>query len=158
MKNKSGYADPTAALAIRNIEGDEMKVDDYHTMLESDMTEEEHQIRLFQEMGILALSDPRYTLPFHIPNGGKRFKATAGRMKAAGVKAGVPDIFIPIPRGRYHGFFLELKSLKKYAAVTKNQEKMILELMKNGYLVEICCGWRKALQRIQEYLRLQNGT
>lgn len=32
---------------------------------------------------------------FAIPNGGKRGKATAAALKAEGVTAGVPDLFIP---------------------------------------------------------------
>lgn len=32
---------------------------------------------------------------FAIPNGGARSLATAGRLKAEGVSAGVPDLFIP---------------------------------------------------------------
>jgi hypothetical protein len=129
-----------------------MKVEDYHTSLDAEMTEEEHQIRLFHELNKLALNDARYNLPFHIPNGGVRHKATAGRLKAAGVKPGVPDIFIPIPRGHHFGMFIELKSLKRNARCSQKQTELIFELMKYGYLVEICCGWRVALQRIQEYL------
>jgi len=33
-------------------------------------------------------------LAFHVPNGGKRSKAEAGRFKAMGVLAGVPDVLI----------------------------------------------------------------
>ena len=36
---------------------------------------------------------------FHIPNGGSRHKAEAARLKAQGVKAGVPDLCIPVARG-----------------------------------------------------------
>jgi hypothetical protein len=44
-----------------------------------------------------------------IPNGGHRHKATAARLKAAGVKAGVPDICLPVARGDWHGLYIELK-------------------------------------------------
>ena len=30
----------------------------------------------------------------HVPNGGERSKAVAGKLKAAGVKAGVPDVLV----------------------------------------------------------------
>lgn len=41
----------------------------------------------------------RYAI--HVPNGGKRGKAEAGRFKAMGVKAGVPDIPLPLRNGRW---------------------------------------------------------
>ena len=37
---------------------------------------------------------------FHIPNGGLRSKASAGKLKADGVLAGVPDIGVPLPHGK----------------------------------------------------------
>ena len=36
---------------------------------------------------------------FHIPGGGSRHPAEAARLKAQGVKAGVPDLCIPVARG-----------------------------------------------------------
>lgn len=52
---------------------------------------------------------PELRLMYHIPNGGARSKATAGRLKAEGVKAGVPDICLPVSRDGYHGLYIELK-------------------------------------------------
>lgn len=45
---------------------------------------------------------------FHCPNGGARSKATAGKLKAAGVKRGVFDIIIYPPTG--HDIWIELKA------------------------------------------------
>lgn len=45
---------------------------------------------------------------WHTPNGGMRSKATAGKLKAEGVKAGVPDIIVMGPGGR--AVFIELKA------------------------------------------------
>ena len=42
-------------------------------------------------------------------------------MKRQGVKAGVPDICLPVARNGYHGLYIELKAGKNKA--TKNQEK-----------------------------------
>lgn len=41
---------------------------------------------------------PELSLLFHVPNGGKRSKVEAARFKAMGVQAGVPDLFLPVPR------------------------------------------------------------
>ena len=43
---------------------------------------------------------PDIDLLHAIPNGGHRNKATAGQLKAEGVKRGVPDIFLPVPKKR----------------------------------------------------------
>lgn len=49
-------------------------------------------------------------LLFAIPNAGAGAqKGRAGWLKAEGVKAGTADTFLSLPRGRYHGLYLELK-------------------------------------------------
>lgn len=49
---------------------------------------------------------------FHCPNGGGRSKAEAGRLKAMGVRPGVPDFVLPFPSpsGKWPGCAVELKS------------------------------------------------
>ena len=44
---------------------------------------------------------------FAIPNGGGRSKAAGGRLKAEGVSAGVPDLFVPA-----WGLWIEMKRAK----------------------------------------------
>lgn len=51
---------------------------------------------------------PEHLPWFHCPNGEKRDKATAGKLKAMGVLAGVPDITVLLPNGQ--AAFLELKA------------------------------------------------
>ena len=91
------------------------------------------------------------SLLFHIPNGGARSKATAGKLKAEGVKTGVPDMFLPVARGGYHGLFIELKV--KPNKTTENQDIWIAELKKQGYAVEVCYGWREASVVLENYLK-----
>ena len=52
---------------------------------------------------------PELALLYHIPNGGKRDAKTATILKRQGVKAGVPDLHLPVARGGYHGLYIELK-------------------------------------------------
>lgn len=66
-------------------------------------TEEDEQIALFLWAKMASATMPELDLLYHIPNGGSRGKAEAGRFKASGVKAGVPDIFLPVARGGKHG-------------------------------------------------------
>ena len=94
---------------------------------------------------------PELALLFHIPNGGGRSKAEAGRFKAEGVKAGVPDLFLPVPRGEQHGLFIELKR-RAGGRVSDEQKEWIQALRKHGYRVEVCKGWEAAAAVIAEYL------
>jgi len=88
---------------------------------------------------------------FHIPNGGLRNKATAARLEAAGVKPGVPDIFLPVARGNHAGLFVEMKYGSNKP--TKEQHKYIDMLQREGYAVEVCYGCEEAIQAITAYLR-----
>ncbi len=95
-----------------------------------------------------------YNLIFAIPNGGLRRKAVAGKLKAEGVKAGVPDLFLPVPRKGFHGLFIELKIGKNKP--TKLQLEKFEELTNQGYLVVLCYGWQSAMEAIENYLTEAN--
>ncbi len=94
---------------------------------------------------------PELALLFHIPNGGGRSKAEAGRFKAEGVKAGVPDLFLPVPRGEHHGLFIELKR-QAGGRVSDEQKVWIAQLQAQGYRVEVCKGWEAAAEVLKDYL------
>lgn len=64
---------------------------------------------------------PELALAFHPENEGKRTKAQQGRALRAGLKAGVPDICIPVARGKYHGLYIELKHGR--GRLTKSQQE-----------------------------------
>lgn len=59
-------------------------------------TEDVEQMCLFRWADAQSGKYPELSLMYHIPNGGKRGKAEAGRFRAMGVKSGVPDIFLPV--------------------------------------------------------------
>ena len=58
-------------------------------------------------VGVLAVEALPGVIAFHVPNGGKRGKAEAGRLKGMGTLAGIPDLII-IANGRVYG--LEIKT------------------------------------------------
>ena len=87
---------------------------------------------------------------FHIPNGGKRSKIEAARFKAMGVQAGIPDLFLPVPRGKYHGLFIEMKAPKGRTSAAQNV--WIERLGKNGYTVKVCYGFEQAQKALLDYL------
>ena len=94
-------------------------------------------------------------LMFAIPNGGLRNKATAGRLKAEGVKAGVPDIMLPWPAQHYHGLFIEIKVGENKA--TAEQLYWLAWLNDAGYQAKIAYGWKEAKIIIEEYLLGEQG-
>ena len=115
-------------------------------------TEGEEQARLFSWCRMQSRQHPELELLFHIPNGGSRNKAEAGRFKAEGVKAGVPDLLLPVPRGGYHGLFIELKRLDGGRLRTE-QKAWLDRLRAQGYRTAVCRGWEEASEALLEYLK-----
>lgn len=110
-----------------------------------------HQVALFQ----WAEYDkrPELRLLFAVPNGGHRHKAVAGKLKAEGVKAGVPDIVLPVARGGFNALFIELKAGKNKA--TPKQAEWIERLGEAGNMALVCHGWESAKRVIEGYLGLK---
>lgn len=96
--------------------------------------------------------DPRTKhLPiFAIPNGGKRGKREATLMKAEGVLAGVPDIFVAEGRHDCGGLFLEFKSAK--GRQSPAQKAMEVNLLRQGYSVELVRSAEEAWGELMDYL------
>ena len=87
---------------------------------------------------------------FAIPNGGARHIAVAAKMKAEGVRPGVPDLFLPVPRGRFCGLFIEMKA--KGGRVARGQSEELEQLSADGYMAVVCWGWDSARETIENYL------
>lgn len=56
---------------------------------------------------------------------------TALRMKREGVVAGVPDLFLSLPRGGWHGMYIEIKFGKN--KLTQRQEDFFAAASKHNY-------------------------
>lgn len=114
--------------------------------------EEVEQTCLFRWAAYSLGAHPELKLLHAIPNGGKRSKSEAARMKAAGVKAGVPDMFLPVARGGSHGLYIELKRIKG-GRVSAEQLAWMEELTREGYTCAACHGWEEARKTILDYLK-----
>lgn len=53
---------------------------------------------------------PALALLYAVPNGVRTSAKQAGKLKAEGLQAGVPDLHLPVARGGYHGLWLEMKA------------------------------------------------
>lgn len=91
------------------------------------------------------------TLFFAIPNGGWRNPITAKRLKDEGAVAGVPDLLLAIPRGPWHGCWIELKTLRN-GTVRPAQKAMHDALRGQGYRVEVARGYEAGKAVLLEYL------
>ena len=93
-------------------------------------------------------------LIFAIPNGGARNEVTGAMLKAEGVQAGVPDIFCAIPKGKYHGLFIEMKK-REGGRVRQTQREQMEFLSSRGYKCAVCNGYNEAVAALEEYLSLR---
>lgn len=93
---------------------------------------------------------PELAWLFHVPNGGHRSAAVAGKLKAQGVKPGVPDLCLPVPRFGKHGLWIEMKT--QDGQVRKPQKAWIAFLREAGYRVEVCRSFDEARAVLLGYL------
>ena len=95
-------------------------------------------------------------LLFAIPNGGWRNTTTAAKLKAEGVIAGVPDLFLAVPNGKYHGLFIEMKN-GKAGRLSSVQKDMLTLLRNENYQCEVCHTFPEFVTAVQTYLRAQTA-
>ena len=89
-----------------------------------------------------------------VPNGGHRHVATAGRLKAEGVRAGVPDLTVALARTPFSGLFLELKAPVPVAfTVSLAQRAWHTQLRDAGYCVMVARGAEAAWDGLEWYRR-----
>lgn len=100
---------------------------------------------------------PELKLLFHIKNENREGGAQAVAIdKAMGVKKGVCDLCLPVPRGEYHGLFIEMKSLSGKAR--EEQLWWIDELKAQGYCAQVCKGYLDAIELCSFPLYARNST
>jgi hypothetical protein len=97
-----------------------------------------------------------------IPNGGTRgsdprsARIAGAAMKASGVKAGVPDLFFPLPMGEYAGLYIEFKSPRYRNTRDHNLSSYQLKFIRHArlvaYRVDIVFNWREAFELVKSYV------
>lgn len=88
---------------------------------------------------------------FAIPNDGCCSARIGSRLNASGRRAGVPDLMLCVPAGRYHGLFIELKQTRAGRA-SPAQKAFIERLRAQGYAAYVAHGAEAAKGIIKEYL------
>ena len=114
-------------------------------------SEEQEQAAVMEWAAIMERQIPELRLLFHIPNGAERHPAVAAKLKRQGVKAGVPDLFLPVARGGWHGLFVEMKK-RQGGRVSDVQKQWIADLEGEMYRCVVAHGEEEACDVIFKYL------
>ena len=115
-------------------------------------TEAQEQAALFRWAAYSRVKYPALDLLFAIPNGGSRNPIEGRHLKEQGVKAGIPDICLPVPSRHHTALYIELKR-RKGGRVSEAQKKVMFKLRKYGNMAVVCYGWEEARDTILNYLR-----
>jgi len=116
------------------------------------MSEHDEQVKLFQWAAYRTGIYPEIELMYAVPNSGKRPGSQGGWMIAEGLKSGVPDVCLPVPRGKYHGLYLELKHGRNNA--TPEQQHWIDMLTAQGYRAVVVYEFEGARDALIDYLEI----
>jgi hypothetical protein len=119
--------------------------------------EADEQKALFKWASLQEWKYPQLKLMFAIPNGGSRHPIEAKNLKLQGVKAGVPDIFLPAPKRdsttkeiTCAGLWLEMKAEK--GKLQDNQKEWLYALNGQDYYATVAYSAEEAIKIIIEYL------
>jgi len=101
------------------------------------MKREEHKIQcsIIEWCAWSHQNFPDIDLVFAVPNGGNRSLSEAVRFKREGVKAGMPDLVLPVSKLGFHSLYIEVKTPK--GKLSKEQQKMHKRLRDAGNAVVI---------------------
>jgi hypothetical protein len=99
---------------------------------------------------------------FAVPNGGERNPRVAMKLRLEGVRPGVPDLFLPVPRCGFHGLFIEMKAKgatpSRDGKLSENQSDWLDFLGGQGYMAVVCIGADAAIETIINYLGEKHAT
>jgi hypothetical protein len=124
-------------------------------------TETTEQIALFAWIDANAHRHPALAWVFHPANGEYRHPATAGRLKAMGVRPGVPDVLLPciakdaVAGVEYVGLAIELKRSDHSNNPTVQQNEWLSWLDSQQWRCVVCYGAAEAINVICEYLEVK---
>ena len=119
------------------------------------MREARHQINIIKwsQQPSIRSRWPELKLLYHIPNETDGGASRVAIDKAMGVRKGVPDLCLPVARGKYHGLYIELKNETGKTSV--EQDWWGEQLLGQGYFWEVCHGWQSAVRVLEWYLELK---
>lgn len=111
------------------------------------MSEADEQIAVIEYCELLGI--PVY----HIPNEGKRSVWAGANLKRQGLRKGVPDLCVPVARGKYHSLYIEMKA--DGGKIAPSQAEWIGTLRSQGMFAAVCYGAGSAIELVRRYMALE---
>ena len=111
------------------------------------------QQSLMQWAAYASGSNPELGLLYSIPNGANTTIQNRKRLVCEGLKAGMPDLCLPVQRGDFSALYIELKTPK--GRLSKVQEERIESLQTYGNMVVVCRGLEETIESINKYLSIK---
>lgn len=116
------------------------------------MSEHDEQVALFHWKEQMVGKYPELRTLYATPNAGKRSVRAGKYMVAEGLRKGVPDLCLPVPRGKYGALYIELKHGKNKP--TESQNRWIKLLNQYGNKAVVAYEFEGARDEILAYLAL----
>lgn len=113
-------------------------------------SEHDLQVQIVTRSLSMAERHPEILLLHAVPSGDWRGWGTGKKLKAEGVIPGVPDLCMPVARGGFHGFYMEVK--KASGHVRSDQWEFMEALHAQGYFVRVVNSLSVAMEIIENYL------
>lgn len=87
----------------------------------------------------------------HVANEGTGSAVRGLKQKRQGVRAGVSDLFLSVPRGGCGGLWIEMK--RRIGGYVRPEQKEFLRMMQAlGYDTSVCNGVDAAIKKINDYM------
>ena len=119
--------------------------------------EDQEQLALMKWAQLVTVNDRTlFDHLIHCPNGGWRSPVEAARFKGMGVKAGVPDILLPVRTSQYGAGWWELKVGQNKPTEQQLQWHSLLRAC--GHYVQTYWHWHEAANDILRYLEKGSMT
>jgi hypothetical protein len=104
-----------------------------------------------EQVAVIKYCDIHHIPIFAIPNGSNKSKIQAHNFKLEGLRAGVPDLCVPLMRNGYGSLYIEMKRKKK-STVSIEQKAWIALLNSFGHKAVVCYGSDEAIEVIKGYI------
>lgn len=115
------------------------------------LSEDGELIKFFEWLAWQTIQRPEFAVVHHVENERRTSWSQGKTRKQKGVKAGIPDIVAPIPRGRFPGLYIEMKS--EHGKLSDKQKTMCELLHSLGHCVRLARSADEAIEIFKKYIK-----